>query len=359
MTPDQLSLLPAQCAAIGAALNKMRGGKISPPPTFSAFIRLLGNKMIELPSGFVILAAIPNTCATNIVCDEIKGFFDARSSAGVTKCRVGVLQLPHVFGRRFERDMLDVYSEREVSALAQQNAPQRQPETVLLNSASTLQIINGIIGQRELDYYVVQNAQYILAGYGNTTETVNRLRFFIEAARATRKTHVLIANPIVVSDWLEHLEIEHEVAHCWLKPYSRGKDSFLEFQGILGGYDEAIPRADGFKLLDQAENVFKVVCGCPYRLNKWAVETLIGVASSGRDKVGWTDFVNHAPNDRARNNAQVEFTAIKMATDPAKPLLVPPTELGGRLEGEERSKRSTKPGQRALGRDDTSQDTAA
>jgi len=128
----------------------------------------------------------------------------------------------------------------------------------------------------------------------------------------------------------------------------RNKDSYIEFKGILKGYDAVIPRAEGFALLKNAEAIYDAVWGCTYRLNKWAINTLVSVRARDVKITTWDDFVKCQPSSDERSHARREFIAATRA-----PSMMTKVDT-------EKPQNTCLPGQRTLGRDTVDQhDNAA
>ena len=360
MHPQQFTLFQDPEPSLHAALAKIKAGKLA-PPNLTAFVAQLCSMMDELPAGSLILAAVPSDdCATEAVCNAVRDFQRQRSVIDGGRRETAVVTLPYSINRDYERQMPDVYARKDVSKLGYRHEPRLQLDAPLSYKPEPFQKVSGLISVRGADYFIVKNSHYLGAIHGNVNETINRLRFFVEIAHATGRTHVMLINPVTLNTWLQSFEIAGAASHCWLKPYSIADDeSFREFKSVVKSHEVLIPREKDFYLLNFAAQIYDAVYGCPYRFRKWTIATLVGALGRKATEVSWNDFVKHAPTASDREHAILEFTSVRDGGEPITSLLPLSWQKGKTVDGAKENRKRPKPGQRKLGRDDAGHNTAA
>lgn len=354
MSTKQLNLFPEPSEAVENAIDKLSSVKAL-APNYAVFVRELGLHMTTKPSGSLIIAAVPNRFATSQACASLEDYLEAakRHGHGGGKADLLTLEIPHAHNVRAQQTQLaDIYSGLQL--------PRRKSEpeaqfTLDIDSGfsrpTPIQRICRLIRDRTAEYYLVRDAHYLSPSGGSIHDGINQVRFFIQLAHRSKKTHVLFTNPLTVRDWLTSGEINGEVTDHWLRPYNkRNTESYREFKGILKGYDAVIPRDKDFTLLKHADNIYGLVWGCTYRLNKWAINTLVSVRARDLKVVTWDDFLKCQPSPEEQKHARSEFLAATRA---------PTTAAKGDTQ-EGTSENPCLPGQRTLGRDSVAQhDNAA
>lgn len=353
MNTQQLSLFVEPSDRINQAIAKLTGAR-GLRPNAQTFVSQLGSLMTANPPGSLIIAAVPNGPATEQTCDALERYLEQAKARGFGhgKASIATLEIPHVHNRRMlQRQIPDLYTSLPASKIGHVHKPQ-----FLLDFSpgyvppTPMQQICGLLRARAVEYYLVSKAHYLSPSGSSVADGINQVRFFIQLASQSKRTHVLFTNAGTAREWLGSGEITNEVSSCWLRPYNRADSkSFAEFKGLLKGYDLIAPREDGFTLLSNAKQIYDAVWGCTYRLHKWVINSLISVQSRGGEAVSWSDFCQCAPSAAEIRQAEREFEDIKAMSSPLTATLTLPTK----------AKSSTKPGQRSLGRDRAGHDFAA
>jgi hypothetical protein len=359
MIPEQLSLFSEPSDAVNSAIAKLTNSR-GRNPKFNAYVSDLGSLMSAKPAGSLIIAVVPNGQSSKQVCASLEDYFEDAKSCGVGwgKACLATLEIPHVSSRQIlQRQLADLYTALPASKIGHIHEPQFTFDSMSgYARPSPMQQICGLIRGRARDYYLVPNAHYLSPSGSSIADGVNQVRFFIQLASQSGKTHVLFTNAATARDWLGNGEITNEVSTRWLKPYNRkDKASFLEFKGILKGYDALLPRETGFTLTAHAKEICDMVWGCTYRLNKWAVNALVAVRACGGDQVTWNDFCQCAPSPTETTQAEKEFSDIQAMMSP---LASTTTGAASQQQGT-KSKVRLAPGQRRLTRDVVGQDENA
>jgi len=351
MTPKQLTLFPERCECVDLALAKISAGKIQ-PPNFTKFVRELGVHMTTGQPGKVIVVGVPNAVATKEVCSSLADFFEEAKlhGFGSGNADLATVEIPHALNLKVQhRQIAGVYTALPDSCVGHLHEPQ-----FMLDFASgyarpnPMQQICGLITGRPANHYLVHNAHYLTPLGGSINDGINQVRFFIQLAAQSKKTHVLFTNASTACDWLSSGEITNDVTAMWLKPYNRrDKAAFAEFKGILMGYQGVLPLEEDGVLVKHAKEICDAVWGCTYRLKKWVINTLVSVRTRGGQQVTWDDFCQSPPSPKETAHAKEEFLAINAIKSPLVSLGTKPEETVAK----KRFGQTCLPGHRKLGRD--------
>lgn len=354
MQNEQLSLFAEPSDAINRAIARLSTAR-GRTPAFTKLIAQAGSLMLARPRGSLIIVTAPSGFATDQACAAIEEYLEDAKSKGYGPGRAGVatVEIPHATSRRLlQRQIPEIYTSLPAGMIGHIHKPQFfldfSPGYVAPNP---LQQICGLLRARPIEYYLVTKAHYLSPAGSSVDDGINQVRFFIQLAAQSKRTHVLFTNASTAREWLGNGEITNEVSACWLRPYNRAdKESSTEFRRILKGYDEVIPpREKGFTLVSHAREIHDAVCGCTFRLSKWVLNTLVSVRARGGDRVSWRDFCECAPSAVETNQAQREYDDIKAMSSALTPPVVKPED--DKSERSRKGKGQAKPGQRSLGRD--------
>ncbi|MFA6286142.1 MAG: hypothetical protein WC661_02060 [Opitutaceae bacterium] len=356
MNSEQLSLFQEPSEAITKAIETLSTSTFKGRPSYINFIRELGSLMTTQPAGSIILAATPNSYITKIACESLKIFLEEFNSRNQRpeKAELAVLDIPHAQNTKAQHKQLaDIYtSSLPVSKLNHTHKPQFELDFAMAYAQATpMQQICCTIRNRPITHYLLRNAHYISPSGSSVSESTNQLRYFAQLAAQSNKTHVLFANGFKINEWLNNSEISGEFPVCWIKPYNKNdQQSYREFKGVIKSFDVILPREAEFRLLDQADAIFEIVAGCPYRLNKWLISALSLVNANGAQHLDWRYLYQSKPTPAEQKNAKSESSQILTNT----PFLAPGIDTVKNDEVKPK-KRKTRP-QRNLGRDEVGQD---
>jgi hypothetical protein len=121
----------------------------------------------------------------------------------------------------------------------------------------------------------------------------------------------------VLFRWLSIPEIVESVSVCVLKPYdiedaTEGK----VFRGLLNTYDNLLPWDGKAQLLANADNVHFAVSGCPFRLRKWLLDSLILAKARGLGGLSGKLLEDTAPLDAEQRAAWKDFQRVRKLRQP-------------------------------------------
>lgn len=341
------------------ALRALESNKIS-APAYLDVVRKVDSALNCLPAGSVFVVATPNAPVAAWVCDSLESYYAQRKSTDGSSGTLAVIELPQALCRRErEQAILAAYVGTPMS-LARGHCPPRFELALAAPyfGASPVHQVCSIVSSQSPECYIVSNAHKLSEAGGDINEIIERVKFFIELARVSQKTHVLVAHAAAVVDWLNSGEISNSVHEFWIKPYEPNGASFREFKGILGGFDARIPRKEGFSLMGRAQEIHGATGGCPNRVKMWLQKTLNAAMDRGVDQIDWADMLENSPTESQIRHAKAEFVLIHNATrQPLRPSK--PADAAVPAADNKKPKRSTKPGQRTLGRDAVAQPSAA
>lgn len=352
MNTVQLSLFNEPAEAIVTAYEQITSAKPA-PLKYINFVQELCATMESNTAGSLILAVVPSGLAVDKVCASLAEYLDEAKEHGKGHGRedLTLIEIPHATNLRVQQSLLaDTYT-RLPASVGHRHAPQFQLEFTSGLSAYTsprpLDQIRSRLQSRPARYYVIKNGHYLCPVGGNVHDGVNQLRFLAQLSRQSDKTHVIFTTPICACEWLT---VDHdfgEISTCWLRPYHRGDtSSYIEFKGVIKGYDAVLPKATDFKLVAHSDEIYAAVWGCIFRFDAWVRRTLISVRARQGEVVSWADFRRNAPSPLEVSRARSEFVEINKMFPP-----LPEEKVGADQLPDQKPQRTLKPGQRRLGRD--------
>lgn len=356
MSQEQKTFFFAQDASLSGTLDRISRSQ-KKLVSYQEFVRELGVLMTTSPAGSLILAGVPTTQAAHDSAEGIVGYMEFAKRHGFcdANSKISEISIPYNTNLRAQqRQLPDVYSAAPVSQLGHRHRPQFMLEfQVAQLQPEPLVRLCSIVDAMPAQFYLVHGAHLLRPAGAAIYEAQNQLRFFAELARRTKRTHVLLANPIIIAQWLEATDIAQEAHACFMRPHEADGTSFNEFIALLKGYDALIPRKEGFELAEKADTIRSIVSGCPYLLAKWVSTAISKVLAGGGTQLSWDMLRHSAPSPVEQKQAKAAFDDIRRLTTPVAAGKAADQGTDGKRRGRRR------PGEQKPRRDAVSQHHAA
>jgi hypothetical protein len=306
-------------------------------PNYEDFVRQLGTKLTTLAPGTVILGAVPNAAAIDEVSALLRTHLNQAQACGfgMGGDALATLSVPLAVNvKAQQRALLATYNNGpRFSDVRRGTAEQLVLETELgPGPVSPFHVTAALVSHRaSTSYYLLQNAHHLQRPGASLMEGAEQLRLIVRLAAESKRTQVLLGSYGVLFRWLSIPEIVESVSACVLKPYDMGDTGEEKiFRGLLNTYDKLLPWDGKAQLLANADNVHFAVSGCPFRLRKWLLDSLILAKARGLAGLSGKLLGDTGPLDAEQRAAWKDFQCVRKLRQPFQQSVPKPVESEGK-----------------------------